>query len=167
MKWCIWQNNVLISEKGRACLIDFGLSSMIKIGERYEYLCLNEKQPGAWRWSAPELLRDPSVSQVAVNEETPQESYVPSPSSDIYSYGCIIHQVLSGTIPWQSYLGQVPWPILKGKTPPRPHSKDMQDEDWIFILQCWLSLPSLRPFASQALKFARSRRDLVSTGNAY
>ncbi|KAJ8595181.1 hypothetical protein M405DRAFT_390783 [Rhizopogon salebrosus TDB-379] len=37
----------------------------------------------------------------------------------------------------------------------------MQDEDWIFILQCWLSLPSLRPFASQALKFARTRCNFV------
>jgi hypothetical protein len=32
-----------------------------------------------------------------MNGRTPQERYVPSPSSDIYSYGCIIHEVsLSG-----------------------------------------------------------------------
>ncbi|KAJ8595182.1 kinase-like protein, partial [Rhizopogon salebrosus TDB-379] len=50
-------NNVLINEGGQACLTDFGLSSMMKIGERFEYLRLNEKRPGAVRWLAPELIQ--------------------------------------------------------------------------------------------------------------
>ncbi|OJA21370.1 hypothetical protein AZE42_07302 [Rhizopogon vesiculosus] len=140
-------NNVLINEKGQACLIDFGLSSMTKNGERFDYLRLNEKCPGALLWSAPELISD------VVNEDTDGERYVPSPPSDIYSYGCIIYEVLSGNIPKISLAE-----LMKGKTPERPTSNDMPDEDWIFILQCWLSLPSLRPFASQALKFFRTRR---------
>ncbi|OAX32174.1 kinase-like protein, partial [Rhizopogon vinicolor AM-OR11-026] len=134
--------NVLINEKGQACLIDFGLSSMTKNGERFDYLRLSEKCPGALLWSAPELILYDAG-----------ETYVPSPSSDIYSYGCIIYEVLSGNIPKISLAE-----IIQGNTPSRPKSNDMPDEDWVFILQCWLSLPSLRPFASQALKFFRTRR---------
>ena len=89
MKSCIRQTNVLINEKGQACLTDFGLSSMVKIGSRYGYLRVNEKQPGALPWSAPELIPDFFDSQVTEIEER----YVPSTSSDIYSYGCIMYEV--------------------------------------------------------------------------
>lgn len=68
-------------------------------------------------------------------------------------------------MPWGDY--RVPLaPILKGKTPERPQSQYVQDEDWVFILQCWLSLPPLRPVASQALKYAKYRVR-KSTGKAY
>jgi serine/threonine protein kinase len=87
IKLCILQSNVLINEGGQACLTDFGLSSMMKIGERFEYLRLNEKRPGAVHWSAPELIPDPS----RIDEDG--ERYMPSTSSDIYSYGCIMYEV--------------------------------------------------------------------------
>ncbi|KAG0696516.1 hypothetical protein DFH29DRAFT_950612 [Suillus ampliporus] len=147
--------NVLIDEKGQACLTDFGLSSMVKMGEKFNYLRLREKQPGAVRWSAPELI-DEDGDGDGTSSQGVEMRYMPSPSSDIYSYGCIMFEVLSGDVPWKDRKQPIVV-ILKGKTPERPQSQDMQDEDWIFILQCWLSLPSLRPVASQALKFARTR----------
>ncbi|KAJ8580019.1 kinase-like protein, partial [Rhizopogon salebrosus TDB-379] len=142
--------NVLINEKCQACLTDFGLSSMMKIGERFEYLRLNEKRPGALHWSAPELI--PDISRV----DEDGERYTPSTYSDIYSYGCIVYEVLSGDTPWRHMNAlAVCATILNGETPQKPHS--IPEDDWVFILQCWLSLPSLRPPASQALKFTRTR----------
>ena len=81
---CIWQNNVLINENGQACLTDFGLSSMMKPGEKFQYLRPDGKQAGDLRWSAPELIN-----------YVDGEMYVPSPSSDIYSYGWIMYEVRS------------------------------------------------------------------------
>ncbi|KAJ8593188.1 kinase-like protein [Rhizopogon salebrosus TDB-379] len=80
-------SNVLINQGGQACLTDFGLSSMMKIGEKFEYLHLNEKRPGAVPWAAPELIECTS----SVNED--EKRYMPSTSSDIYSYGCIMYEV--------------------------------------------------------------------------
>jgi serine/threonine protein kinase len=60
---------------------------MMKIGERFEYLRLNEKRPGALHWSAPELI--PDISRV----DEGGERYTPSTYSDIYSYGCIMYEV--------------------------------------------------------------------------
>lgn len=72
---------MLIDEKGQACLTDFGLSSMMKIGSRSsEYLRQEKQQPGALSWLAPELFK--------VGEDS-----MPSSSSDIYSYGCIMYEV--------------------------------------------------------------------------
>lgn len=160
--------NVLIDDKGRACLTDFGLSSMVKMGEKFNYLRPCAKMPGAFRYSAPELI----TNQIKDNEDEDgdgdedatnsfnhrevKERDIPSPSSDMYSYGCIMFEVLSGDVPWEDCKIPVAV-ILTGKTPERPQSRDVHDEDWIFILQCWLSLPSLRPVASQALKFAEGR----------
>ncbi|KAG1887051.1 kinase-like domain-containing protein [Suillus subluteus] len=145
--------NVLIDEKGQACLADFGLSSMVKIGEDFEYLRPHVKQHGAFSWSAPELISfdgdedEDGVVMSSLNHRRITERYMPSPSSDMYSYGCIMFEVLSGKVPKVTLRC-----AMEGKTPERPQA--VRDEDWIFILQCWLSLPSLRPVASQALKFA-------------
>jgi len=62
---------------------------MTKIGSRYGYLRVNEKQLGALHWSAPELIPDFSESQ---GTEIGKR-YDPSTSSDIYSYGCIMYEV--------------------------------------------------------------------------
>lgn len=165
--------NVLIDDKGQACLTDFGLSSMVKMGEKFNYLRPCERQPGAFHYSAPELITSHAKvngdedkygdATSSSNRREVKERDMPSPSSDMYSYGCIMYEVLSGDIPWEDYKIPVAV-ILTGQTPERPQSQYVQDEDWIFILQCWLSLPPLRPVASQALKFAEDRvRSFMST----
>jgi serine/threonine protein kinase len=99
MKHCTRQLNVLIDEKGQACLVDFGLSSMVKMGEKFEYLRPHEKQHGAFSWTAPELINfdgdgdgDGDVAN-SLNHKEVTKRYMPSPSSDMYSYGCIMFEV--------------------------------------------------------------------------
>jgi serine/threonine protein kinase len=69
------QNNVLLNNEQRAVLMDFGLSSML-LGQGYTYLQRSQAQPGAIRYTAPELL-DP-------------DAFVPPDTrSDVYSFGCL------------------------------------------------------------------------------
>lgn len=95
--------NVLIDDKGQACLTDFGLSSMVKMGEKFNYLRPYERQPGAFHYSAPELItshakvngdedKDGDATSSSNRREV-KERDMPSPSSDMYSYGCIMYEV--------------------------------------------------------------------------
>ncbi|KAG1720142.1 kinase-like domain-containing protein [Suillus lakei] len=76
-------NNVLIDNLGKARLTDFGLSAASGGFRGASYLG-QAGRPGAIRWAAPELID----GQHSTFE------------SDIYSFGSIMLQVLSGELPW-------------------------------------------------------------------
>ena len=73
------QNNVLVNDEKRAVLTDFGLSSMLA-DQGHSYLQRSCAQPGAIRYSAPELLM-------------PNTSLQPDTRSDVYSFGCLALRV--------------------------------------------------------------------------
>ncbi|KAJ8591683.1 kinase-like protein [Rhizopogon salebrosus TDB-379] len=79
-------NNVLLDGENRAVLTDFGLSSKL-VGQGHTYLQRSCAQPGAVRYAAPELLCS-------------NEPIQPDTRSDVYSFGCLALQVLSGHMPW-------------------------------------------------------------------
>ncbi|KAG2099883.1 kinase-like domain-containing protein [Suillus discolor] len=84
-------SNVLIYENGRACVTDFGLSTMIEefIGTSY----LTSSIRGNVRWAAAELYDIP--------ESDEDDSLVSlSVECDIYSFGSIILQVLTCKVPY-------------------------------------------------------------------
>ncbi|KAG1763361.1 kinase-like domain-containing protein [Suillus occidentalis] len=85
-------SNVLISSDGRAHLSDFGLSVIAVefVGMSYFTSALN----GTVRWIAPELLAIP---------EEEGATAIPTPNSDIYSFGCILFQVLTGKPPYYEF----------------------------------------------------------------
>ncbi|KAG2353294.1 kinase-like domain-containing protein, partial [Suillus spraguei] len=74
-------NNVLLNNDMRAVLTDFGLSSMLGDIPGFSYLGRSNAQPGAIRYSAPELLRDSDAS------------IRPDIRSDVYSFGCLALKV--------------------------------------------------------------------------
>ncbi|KIK41408.1 hypothetical protein CY34DRAFT_85515, partial [Suillus luteus UH-Slu-Lm8-n1] len=76
-------NNVLLNNDKRAVLTDFGLSSMLGDITGFSYLQRSCAQPGAIRYSAPELLmlRDSDAS------------IQPNIRSDVYSFGCLALKV--------------------------------------------------------------------------
>ena len=71
--------NILISHDNRACLVDFGLSSIIAKFEGSSYW--SSTVGGAIRWLAPELL--------------PQAGSTPilTPACDVYSFGSVMLEV--------------------------------------------------------------------------
>ncbi|KAG1737455.1 kinase-like domain-containing protein [Suillus lakei] len=132
-------NNILIDSNHNAQVADHGILTMCPESPNTSYLRSNV------RWAAPELFDVPE------NEEP---STPPEPASDIYSFGCIMFQVMTGQQPYADVRNdhQVTVMILKGKKPARPSSPHIADPFWDFIEKCW-SDTGRRPSADEVLSF--------------
>ncbi|KAG1877234.1 kinase-like domain-containing protein [Suillus subluteus] len=132
-------NNVLIDSRGKARLTNFGLSAVCGgLLQRAVYI----GSPGAIRWAAPEFT-------IGNGQHSTFES-------DIYSFGGIMLQVLSGELPWSEVAAE--YLIIKKLTDrqiPRQPSSISQDH-WAFIRRCWSPSASSRPSASQIDDFLRN-----------
>ncbi|KAG1727117.1 kinase-like domain-containing protein [Suillus lakei] len=143
--------NVLVDSDGRACLADFGLAGTINKLTGMTYLAKLSCRPGAVRWTAPELLSGEESASAATTR------------SDMYSFGSIMLQVLTGNVPWCHVtldfhiLYQV---IIEGKIHPRPEDVCVTDQRWNFMTCCWSTIPVDRPSAAEALQFVA--RELVA-----
>ncbi|KAG1724185.1 kinase-like domain-containing protein [Suillus lakei] len=148
-------SNVLIYRNGRACLADFGLSTIMLefVGTSYFTNSIN----GNIRWAATELLEIPE------DDEEGEASTLLSTECDIYSFGSIILQVLTGKVPYYDVkkdtlvLGQV----IRGKNPEPPKESQIEPVHWEFIRQCWLP-PANRPSVGEVLTFVACERQAFS-----
>ncbi|KZT25001.1 kinase-like protein [Neolentinus lepideus HHB14362 ss-1] len=143
-------SNVLIDEDGIACLCDFGLSIMMVECEGTS----SGSTGGALRWTAPELVKLRSEGK------TPKAGK----ECDIYSFGSVTLQVLSGRIPYH-YLQniQILWYLINGTKPVRPVEADSRITDtyWEFIQRCWTQ-PEARPNINEVLTQLQDFRDKAS-----
>lgn len=137
-------NNVLIDSQGKACLTDFGLSTVCGgFVQSAAYI----GNPGAIRWAAPEFF-------IGVGQHSTFDS-------DIYSFGSIMLQVLSGEIPWSEVETEhlIIKKLTDWQTPRQPSS--ISQNHWTFIRSCWSpsprnpAHPSSRPPASQIVNFLK------------
>ncbi len=121
-------DNVLLTSKRRAKLSDFGSSKVMRNTYR------DTMVQATRQWSAPETIAD--MPQIG-------------PACDIWSYGMLMYEMLTGKIPH----AEVPEMNLlahvwKGATP------DVAGIDAKFVgllHQCWQKDPALRPTATQLL----------------
>ncbi|KAG2134523.1 kinase-like domain-containing protein [Suillus clintonianus] len=132
-------NNILIDSKHNAHVADHGILTMCSELSGTSYIRSNV------RWAAPELFEVPE------NEEL---STAPKPASDIYSFGCIMLQVMTGRPPYADVRSdhQVTVLIIKGKKPSRPTNPPVADSFWDYIEKCWSDAAS-RPSAVEVLSF--------------
>ncbi|KAF8839148.1 kinase-like protein, partial [Paxillus ammoniavirescens] len=87
-------SNVLVDGNERACISDFGLSTLLtQLGG--STFATSNQSPGTLRWAAPELLE----FHEAEGEENPPH-IIPSPGSDVYSFGRIMLQVCPISTPF-------------------------------------------------------------------
>ncbi|KIJ12549.1 hypothetical protein PAXINDRAFT_14625 [Paxillus involutus ATCC 200175] len=146
-------SNVLIHGDGRACIADFGLSTLLTaLGDSTFATTFRAK--GTLRWGAPECLYlNDHMSEDGENVSRPP----PTPGSDIYSFGRIMLQVLSGKIPFHYYPGDAPvvLAISQGETPKRPSGAVVTDDRWTFIERCWSSVDA-RPSDDEIVEFTRN-----------
>ncbi|KAG1735636.1 kinase-like domain-containing protein [Suillus paluster] len=138
-------NNVLIGSDRTAYLADFGLSETLTRSPSMTYLAKMSRRPGAARWAAPEWL---SVEESASEIST---------QSDIYCFGSIMLQVLTGNVPWLRLNNEfVIWlKVVEGEMHPRPDDC-VTDQQWNFMTRCWSKTPIERSSAQEALQFVDS-----------
>lgn len=143
-------SNVLVMENGTACLSDFGLSGVIS--EFFGSSTFSSTISGNIRWGAPELFAVPETQDDAPTNR-------PSKEADIYSFGSIMLQVLSGKVPYY-YIKQqmqIIVMVVNGKRPRRPEEPKIADEHWSMIECCW-SPSNVRPSSDDVLKFVLAQR---------
>ncbi|KAF9233560.1 kinase-like protein, partial [Melanogaster broomeanus] len=146
-------SNVLVRGNGRAYITDFGLSTLLTEleGSTFATSC---QARGTLRWTAPELL------DLQMSEENPPQ-VVPTPQSDVYSFGRIMLQVLTGKVPYYYYAreAQVVHALSKGDTPKRPQAGQVlvTDHRWAFMQRCWSSIDAgrRRPSDEEIVEFIR------------
>ncbi|KAF8415955.1 kinase-like domain-containing protein [Boletus edulis BED1] len=125
------QSNVLIRENGRACIADFGLSMLLtELGG--SMFATSFHAQGTLHWTAPKLL-DLKVPEDGMEEEL--QCVVPMTQSDVYSFGSIMLQILSGKILYHYYKckAQVVHAVLRGMKPRRLSSTFTTEHWWMFI----------------------------------
>ncbi|KAG2065507.1 kinase-like protein [Suillus decipiens] len=140
--------NVLINESENVLLADFGLSHLL--GD-HETSFFKSNAPGAIRWAAPEIAQ--------LDPETPSEEEVskPNKASDIYSFGCIMMQVLSGKPPYYDKNEHLVIATKsRGIPPTRPPAID--DAHWCYIERCLLPRDS-RPLVAEVLEYIEAEYD--------
>ncbi|KAF9238954.1 kinase-like domain-containing protein, partial [Melanogaster broomeanus] len=151
-------SNVLIDDKGRACIADFGLSMLLtELGG--STFATSIQVGGTLRWAAPENLYL-NIPFTGDRDNFPKVS--PTTRSDIYSFGRIMLQVLTGKIPYHYYPADPPvlLAISRGENPRRPGLAEITDRRWAFIQKCWSIGDAAyegrsRPSVEQVVEFMR------------
>ena len=125
----------MINHSGHACILDFGLTSIIP--EKEASLSTHEAA-GTIRWMSPELL-DPERFGLEGR---------PTKESDCYALGMVIYEVLSGHPPFSRFKEYVVVrKILDGERPERPQGAQgawFTDGIWGVLERCWKPQPSER-----------------------
>ncbi|KAJ7936851.1 kinase-like domain-containing protein [Mycena leptocephala] len=133
--------NIFVTPSFRACIADFGLSSIITTISSRKFISSSQRaQGGTIRYQAPELHRG-------------EHNDI---RSDIYAFACVAHQLLAGKHPFPELRtdGAVIKAVLDGLRPSRPSScsgTPRLDGLWILLQDCWEELPEKRPTAVQTV----------------
>ncbi|KAG6877742.1 hypothetical protein C0993_004456 [Termitomyces sp. T159_Od127] len=134
--------NVLITKFERACLADFGLSSVME-SSGLAGLSSRQADGGTPGFEAPELFDSESTRTTA---------------SDAFAFGMVCFEMFTGEFP----LGgrkKAAVKIHAGERPKRPSSENQEyvqrgltDGIWGLMERCWSPSPENRPTAAQILQ---------------
>jgi len=142
--------NVLVSATGEALLADFGLSRIVAEEEGPVVASTSLTNAGSFRWMAPELFESDANSSSPV-----------STASDVWSFGMLCLEVLTGLPPYQYCYndGQVIAKLIHRILPERPTPIDdmyelgLSDKMWVLMQRCWnwsaAARPEMRMLASE------------------
>ncbi|KAJ7088668.1 kinase-like domain-containing protein [Mycena epipterygia] len=134
--------NILVTPSHRACIADFGLSSIVNaITLRFTHSTASARG-GTTRYQAPELLRGESENHFG---------------SDVYGFACVCYEILTGKAPFYEVFNDaaVMFKVLGGARPSCPTScsgTKSLDSLWELLQDCWKEEPETRPTAVQIVE---------------
>lgn len=138
------KDNILIDEKHRARLADFGLLTILSDPANPVTPSPNPVGAGTIRWMSPELL-DP--------EQFGLKDGRPTKESDSYALGMVILEVLSGHFPYERFAEAVVIRMVTGgELPERPNRPGFTDDMWRTLELCWSFQPEDRPTVDTVLE---------------
>ncbi|KAG6824283.1 hypothetical protein H0H92_007345 [Tricholoma furcatifolium] len=152
--------NILVNESGRACVADFGLSSVsdreILAWTSYSSVA---SRGGTVRWQAPELFNLDGEEEVHNTK-----------ASDIYAWAFVAYEIFTGEVPFAHLFrdATIVNRVLAGERPARPANPSLSwsawgltEDIWKLMETCWNSDPAQRPNVSvviERLKWALPRK---------
>ncbi|KAF8207498.1 kinase-like domain-containing protein, partial [Mycena galopus ATCC 62051] len=143
--------NILVTPSRRACIADFGLSSIVNAVTMGFTQSTARAQAGTARYQAPELFQD----------ESPARNHY---GSDVYAFGCVCYEalnvipkILTGKFPFHELKNDmaVMMAVARGRRPARPESSSgitALDGLWELVDNCWKTEATIRPTASQIVE---------------
>ncbi|KAG8898713.1 hypothetical protein FRB99_007198 [Tulasnella sp. 403] len=141
-------SNVLVSNEVHAVMCDFGLSRPTAA-----QTAPGLKGAGTLRWQSPELW-----------DNSPK-----SFKSDVYAFGIMIYEVLSGKEPFHHCKGHanlLTAIIQKNERPPRQPETSPSGENWSYLWdiaeRCWAKEPTARPTMHLVLRWLNERTTSVT-----
>jgi len=145
-------SNILLDQHGRIRIADFGLAIVSIESDQSMSIPSHVCAP---RWAASELFVHPDLESSRL---------IPTTKSDIYSFGCIVWQVLSGQIPFPHISKSTHVIILKfeGKDPLDERPADLAVEHWEFLQSSWSKQAEARPSADEAFVFVERQLETCS-----
>ncbi|KAG6905534.1 hypothetical protein DXG01_002185, partial [Tephrocybe rancida] len=151
--------NILVDDVGRACLADFGISS---ISDSQIVVWTTQSsgtvKGGSTRWQAPELF---AIGDSDMADEEVEAAVKNTMASDVYALGCIFFEIFTGEVPFASITrdNTVILRVLSGARPARPPSSSpsktewgLTQDIWACIGDCWKGQPSERPPATGVVR---------------
>ncbi|KAF8201248.1 kinase-like domain-containing protein, partial [Mycena galopus ATCC 62051] len=131
--------NILVTPSRRACIADFGVSSIANaMTVRFTHSTA-KAQGGTARYQAPEILRGDRENHTG---------------SDVYAFACVCYEILTGKVPFHEFRNDatIIFRVLEGNRPSRPLSCSgtmAYDGLWDLMRMCWEEDALMRSTASK------------------
>ncbi|KAJ6598277.1 kinase-like domain-containing protein [Mycena vulgaris] len=134
--------NVLVTPSRRACIADFGLSSIADaMTLRFTHSTASHRG-GTTRYQAPELFQEESKNTF---------------DTDVYAFACVCYEILTGKVPFHELRNDmaVMQKVAGGQRPSQPVScsgTTTLDSLWRLLQDCWREKSNTRPTAIQIVE---------------
>ncbi|KAJ7843675.1 kinase-like domain-containing protein, partial [Mycena leptocephala] len=147
--------NILVTPSGKACIADFGVSSITHAMTLLFTTSTANGRGGTARYQAPELFRGG------------QNHF----GSDVYAFACVCYEIMSGTIPFPELRQDtaVIFAVIEGKWPLQPMSctgTTVLDSLWELLNNCWEGRAKMRPTAPQIVERLKGPSIGAKTGSS-
>ncbi|KAJ7191543.1 kinase-like domain-containing protein [Mycena pura] len=137
--------NILVTPSQRACIADFGLSSIVNAMTLRLTTSTAPTNRGTARYQAPELFQ--------LGDEETSKTF----ESDVYAFACVCYEILTGMFPFYEFANdlKIMFAVSAGKRPSRSVSCSgtiALDALWELLQRCWDGQVKVRPTAAKIVE---------------